>query len=480
MKIEQHEIFKGIRENQSNWFGYLTNDLFKAKLPEQEEFFLTLSEDEYNEVVEKGETTILDENQLTNYLSDLNKAIQKNVLSKDDIQKAKKDLTKLVKIKKMVTKNGKTFEQTMYVKPNEVATAKKEKKGEEKPESKGGKGSDDKGLDADKVNGYFLSAVRQGISEEGLMAVEKHYDKLSHINKIRFEREYKAKTGEDYKKSTKYGEDTKESKKKDANDRLNDKVEAKRKEQMAKHKQAMDDGYSEVEAEKIARGKMNNEKSKTGDVLRVDKPETRIAAFREKLAAEAKKKGDKDLEEYAKTATTSQIKQMMAGNPAERRGSDEGTKVEGDKVVIPKKEFIKEHKKLDKVLNSPSRKDDKKEAKDQKKELESVVGKETEKNNQQPRKLSDYKKGDKIWRIMERYNPQLGTYFVFEKKTVQRVSKKSISLDDTRVYDIESGHSKTKSATSYGSANYYIMTDSDTDKFHKELKSNDKRVRGYE
>lgn len=49
------------------------------------------------------------------------------------------------------------------------------------------------------------------------------------------------------------------------------------------------------------------------------------------------------------------------------------TEVEGDEVEMPKKEFVKEHKKLVSTLESPSKKDDKKEAKEQKKELKEVT-----------------------------------------------------------------------------------------------------------
>lgn len=79
------------------------------------------------------------------------------------------------------------------------------------------------------------------------------------------------------------------------------------------------------------------------------------------------------------------------------------------------------------------------------------------------------KKGDKLWRLMTRYNPQLGTYYVFNEVTVTRVNAKSISCSDNAVYNSIDGFRKSKTESGYGSADYQIMTKEEAEIAEKEI-----------
>jgi hypothetical protein len=93
--------------------------------------------------------------------------------------------------------------------------------------------------------------------------------------------------------------------------------------------------------------------------------------------------------------------------------------------------------------------------------------------------LNQVKKGEKVWRLMERHNPQLGTYYVFEEHFVNRVNKKSLSLDDGFLYDKESGYRKLDSQSVYGSSFYSVMTENEAKTKFLELQSNGQKVRGF-
>jgi len=88
------------------------------------------------------------------------------------------------------------------------------------------------------------------------------------------------------------------------------------------------------------------------------------------------------------------------------------------------------------------------------------------------------KNGNKVARLMTRYNPQLGTYFVFEAVTVNRVNSKSISCDDGKMYDKETGRRKGEDTSIYGSADYEIMSIEEAKIIRAELETAGSRVRG--
>jgi hypothetical protein len=90
----------------------------------------------------------------------------------------------------------------------------------------------------------------------------------------------------------------------------------------------------------------------------------------------------------------------------------------------------------------------------------------------------DAKTGAEVWRLMIRDNPQLGTYHVFGKVKVTRVSGKSVSCDDNNVYDKETGRRKNKGTSVYGSSDYQIMNHEDAVKKNAELEKAGEKVRG--
>ena len=94
--------------------------------------------------------------------------------------------------------------------------------------------------------------------------------------------------------------------------------------------------------------------------------------------------------------------------------------------------------------------------------------------------IAGVKSGDKIWRLMDRYNPQLGTYYVFSQVKITRSSAKSISCDDNAVYSRENGRRTSKTAAGYGSADYMIMGPEDAKRMNDALASSGVRIRGFE
>jgi hypothetical protein len=89
--------------------------------------------------------------------------------------------------------------------------------------------------------------------------------------------------------------------------------------------------------------------------------------------------------------------------------------------------------------------------------------------------LSQLKAGTEIYRLMERHNPQTGVYYVFEKTN----NKKSISTDKG-LFDLETGESKSKGTSVYGSSYYTIMTVEMATIRNKELQQVGARVSGFE
>lgn len=92
---------------------------------------------------------------------------------------------------------------------------------------------------------------------------------------------------------------------------------------------------------------------------------------------------------------------------------------------------------------------------------------------------SVYKKGDKVARLMMRDNPQLGTYYVFDEKVVEKITGKTVVCDG-EIYNKETGERKNSREAAYGSAYYSIMTIEDAKKEFKRLKDAGERVRGME
>lgn len=134
-----------------------------------------------------GDFTLYSERDLQKYGADLSKAIQ--TAAKADlpaiIEKAKKDLGKL--IRKVVTdKNGKRM--TVWVRVNKDKTS-------------------DKGFANGAIQG--INNIPEKKRKEVLGKIAQDYDTLSHINRIRFEREYEKSFGKKFDKKTEYGKGTK-------------------------------------------------------------------------------------------------------------------------------------------------------------------------------------------------------------------------------------------------------------------------------
>lgn len=197
------ELGTPIAENYFKRIQSLKNVFInKDEILNKSESFLDLNEQEFEDLVNKGETEIYTLQDLKQYVSDV-------CDSKDEklIEKAKKDINKLQKVTKTVMRGGKSVNMTYYVKPKE-AEVQKQKKGEEQQGDKSGKKPE---MTQQTVNGMFIQAIKNGISKQGLQEAEHHYSELSHINKIRFEREWEKTMGEKYKKETVYGGETKDS-----------------------------------------------------------------------------------------------------------------------------------------------------------------------------------------------------------------------------------------------------------------------------
>lgn len=95
--------------------------------------------------------------------------------------------------------------------------------------------------------------------------------------------------------------------------------------------------------------------------------------------------------------------------------------------------------------------------------------------------LMDLKKGDKALRLMERYNPQLGTYFSWNEVVVLKKSKVSVFVesyggtDSYRIFDREK---RGKDNSVYGSATYYLYTREEAEIRNENLIKEGYKVRG--
>ena len=103
--------------------------------------------------------------------------------------------------------------------------------------------------------------------------------------------------------------------------------------------------------------------------------------------------------------------------------------------------------------------------------------------NEQLNSLNSVKKGDYCYQLMERDNPQLGTYYVWEKLKVARVTPTTIIVDwygSNKSFNKSSGYLKSKGGGSvYGSSYYTLFTVADAKIKNKELLDSDARVRGF-
>jgi len=89
-----------------------------------------ISEEFLNAQIEKGELEVFSEEDMDNFGRALRKACDEASDPTELLEKAKKDTSNLVKVKKQVTREGKTFTQTVYVKRGEEGTTKYKKHGE--------------------------------------------------------------------------------------------------------------------------------------------------------------------------------------------------------------------------------------------------------------------------------------------------------------------------------------------------------------
>lgn len=95
--------------------------------------------------------------------------------------------------------------------------------------------------------------------------------------------------------------------------------------------------------------------------------------------------------------------------------------------------------------------------------------------------LSSLKKGDIAWRVMDRYNPQLGTYYTFEKRTVLRITSSSIIVDSgysEEKYNKNTGARVDKVSSVYGSSTYTLFDERTAKEYYRYLQDSDRRVRG--
>jgi len=215
----------------------------------------SLTEDQFNKSFPEDDFLHLSETNFFIFIKDLKDElglIEDEETRKEVFEKAKKDLGKLTKVTK-VDKNGKKI--TVYIAQKQAPVAKDGKA--VAPEHK-----------EFNVNGMFLTALSSGkMTEAGLKEVAKHYDSLSHINRIRFEKEWLKQTGKEFFAHTTYGEETKKkeqpkTEKKEpikSNEQIDKERVDKGKEQMLK----------QVEARKKAQEnkKVNNNKDSLGEVV---------------------------------------------------------------------------------------------------------------------------------------------------------------------------------------------------------------------
>lgn len=93
---------------------------------------------------------------------------------------------------------------------------------------------------------------------------------------------------------------------------------------------------------------------------------------------------------------------------------------------------------------------------------------------------TSFKKGNVVFRLMSRYNPQLGTYYVFDTVKIEKITSASIVCDDTHKYD-KDGYQKDDDRSIYGSSSYQLMNLEQAKAEFARLKTEEPRkVRGCE
>lgn len=97
------------------------------------------------------------------------------------------------------------------------------------------------------------------------------------------------------------------------------------------------------------------------------------------------------------------------------------------------------------------------------------------------KELRDLKKGDKAFRLMERHNPQLGTYYSWTTGEVARNPKTTVLIEiygTNHSFDVETGVERKKSKSVYGSSYYSLFTESQMKVESARLIANGCRVNG--
>ena len=97
-------------------------------------------------------------------------------------------------------------------------------------------------------------------------------------------------------------------------------------------------------------------------------------------------------------------------------------------------------------------------------------------------KLNTLKKNDKAFRLMSRYNPQLGTYYVWTLVDVDKITKSSVfvkAMVGAERYNINTRDLRRKSQSIYGSTTYSLYTLGEAKVRNEELVRQGNNVRGF-
>jgi hypothetical protein len=353
--------------------------------------------------------------------------LKNNKLTKADlIEKAKLDLTHLKKVS-VIDKKG--HRETKYVKPKEF-----------------------------NPNSSIMSG--KASKEDIGHIADKHYDSLSHINKIRFERDYEKHFGKKFDKQTTYGKGTEEQRISQRNPNDNTKKLAKIASDNVDRELSKEDASIKnfvtkpvsIPKEVVDSNNKKREEKKSIHPKIKEEWDSMSKLDRNKLMSFVTDRVHSIDKNTPKQDIISHVLSNKYGRDLSRHPSDNYGQTRKHPTQEPTTEEWKASKKPEK-------------------EVENIA----------PKTLSEHKKGDSVYRLMKRYNPQLGTYNVFEKKQIIRSTPKSISLDDNRVYSKEHGGAKpTKnSGSSYGTADYSIHTEEEAKHLHDEMKKNGHSVRGF-
>lgn len=162
---------------------------------------------EDNDIIEhinKGIIKSYTDKSVFNFISFLKENIQS--ISEQDIEKAKKDISNLVKIQKTITRGGRSFNMIYYIKHDDLTNHIKKRDPQDTIYSKYKPIVENKmKLDSTNVNKLFTEALNKktSLSKEGILAAEKHYNNLDNLNKVKFHDQYKLVFGKSYEKDNK-------------------------------------------------------------------------------------------------------------------------------------------------------------------------------------------------------------------------------------------------------------------------------------